>query len=258
MGDHPMKTSFSNDGEPSTAPGTIPTERFSPVSLPSNPLYGELSLPVLVAYCVRELNHYRRGETCTDMYGVELLRRATVQGDQEAWAWVQHCFGGVVLNWLRRHPQRARACRLESEEHYVAIAFERFWQATASNQQVEFSTLAAALRYLRASLHGAILDTLRGYARPREISLPEPGEPGEPHMEDVTFSSEVWDILKTLLSNPREVRLAYLLFFCGLKSREVVQVCPHEFDDVREVYGLRRAIMERVLRNADLLRWRLS
>jgi DNA-directed RNA polymerase specialized sigma24 family protein len=258
MVDHPMDTPCTNDGEPSTAPGRIHTERLSPVSLLSNSLYGELSLPVLAAHCVRELNNYRRGEPCTDTYSIELIRRATVQGDQEAWAWVQHCFGGVVLSWLRRHPQRAHACRLESEENYVAQAFERFWQATALNQRVEFSTLAAALQYLRASLHGAILDTLRSYARPREISLPEPGEPGEPQMEDVTPGSEVWDILKTLLSNPREVRVAYLLFHCGLKPREIVHFCPQEFDDVREVYGLRRIIIERLVRKADLLRWRLN
>jgi hypothetical protein len=176
---YPMDTPCTNDREPSAAPGRIPTEQFSPVSFPSNPLYGEMSLPVLAAHCMRELNKYRRGEPCTDTYGIELLRRATVQGDQEAWAWVQHCFGGVVLNWLRRHPKRAYPCRLESEEHYVALAFERFWQSTTSYQRVEFNTLAVALRYLRASLHGAILDTLRAYARPREISLPEPGDLGD-------------------------------------------------------------------------------
>ncbi len=253
-----MVTGRVDEGEPSTAPGSTPAERSIPDFLLSRPRYSEMSLPVLAAHCIRELNKFRRREPCTDTYGIELLRRATVQGNQEAWTWVQHCFGEVVLNWLRRHPKRAYACRLESEEHYVALAFERFWQATASNQQVEFSTLAAALQYLRASLNGAILDTLRADARRREIPLPEPGEPGEPHMEDVTFSSEVWDILKTVLSNPREVRLAYLLFYCGLRPREIVQVCPQEFDDLREVYGLRRTIMERVLRNADLLRWRLS
>ena len=77
-------------------------------------------------------------------------------------------------------------------------------------------------------------------------------------MEDLTFSSEVWDILKTVLANPREMRLAYLLFHCGLKPREIVHVCPQEFDNVRAVYGLRRTIMQRVLQNADLLRWQLS
>jgi hypothetical protein len=253
-----MVTGRVDEGVPSTAPGSTPAEPSIPDFLLSSPMYSEMSLPVLAAHCRRELNNYCRGEPCTNTYGIELLRRATVQGDQEAWAWVHHCFGGVVLNWLRCHPKRAYASRLKSEEHYVALAFERFWQATASNQRVEFNTLAAALQYLRASLQGAILDTLRADARRREIPRPVPGEPGEPHMEDVTFSSEVWDILKTVLANPREVRLAYLLFHCGLKPREILHVCPREFDDVREVYDLRLTFMERVLRNADLLRWRLS
>ena len=253
-----IDTPGTNDSELFTVPERIPTERFSPVSPLSNPLYGEMSLPVLAAYCVRELNNYRRGEPCTESYGVELLRRATVQGDQEAWAWVHHCFGGVVLNWLRCHPQKARACRLESEENYVAQAFERFWLATTSHKRVEFHTLAAALQYLRASLNGAILDTLRAYVRPRETLLPEPGEPGEPSVEDSCESSEIWEILQTMLPDWREKRLAYLLFHCGLKPREIVRFCPQEWSDVHEIYRLRCTMMQRFLSNADHLRWCLS
>jgi len=224
----------------------------------SNPPCSEMSLPALTAQCVEELDHYRRGELCTEAYGLELLRRATMQGDQEAWAGVQQCFGGMVRGWLRRHPQREVACRLQSEENYVAQAFERFWQAIAFNQRVEFSTLAAALQYLRASLHGALLDTLRAYARPREVPRPVPGEPGEPLVEASSDHSEVWDLLHMILSNPREQRLAYLLFHDGLKPREIVRFCSQEWSDVQEIYRLRRNIMERVVRNADLLRWRLS
>ncbi len=253
-----MDTSCAEDGEPSIAPEGIPAEKRSSVSLLSNQPCSELSLTLLTAQCLRELDNYRRGEPCTDAYGLELLRRATIQDNQEAWAWVQHCFGGLVRGWLRRHPKREVACRLENEENYVAQTFERFWQATAFNQRVEFSTLAAALQYLRASLNGTILDMLRAYARPREISLPGPGEPGEPLVEDSTDSSEVWDILHMILSNPREQRLAYLLFHCGLKPREIIRFCPQEWSDVQEIYRLRRNIMERLLRNADHLRWRLS
>ena len=143
-------------------------------------------------------------------------------------------------------------CRLESEENYVALAFERFWQATAYNQQLEFRTLAAALQYLRASLHGAILDTLRTYQRPCEVSLPEPGAVGEPSMEDVTCCNELWDLLKGILPNTREQRLAYLLFHCGLKPREIVQFCSPEWSSVQEIYALRRIIMERILRQSGL------
>jgi hypothetical protein len=252
-----MDTNCAEDGEPSLAPEDIPAEERSSVSLLSNQPCSELSLPELAAQCLRELGTYRRGEPCNEAYGLELLRRATIQDNQEAWSWVQHCFGGMVRVWLRRHPQREVACRLESEEHYVAQAFERFWQAIALNQRVEFSTLAAALQYLRASLHGAILDTLRAYARPREVSLPGPGELGEPLVEDSSDRSEVWDSLHMILSDPREQRVAYLLFHCGLKPREIVRFCSQEWSDVQEIYRLRRSIMERLVRNADHLRWQL-
>ena len=218
--------------------------------------YSALSAQLLAAHCLKELNNYQRGEPSTDTYGLELLHRATIQGDQEAWTLLQHCFSGVMRGWLHHHPSREAASRLESEEHYVAQAFERFWQATTLTHQVEFRTLAAALQYLRASLNGAILDTLRAYSRPREISLPGPGEPGEPEVEDKTDSSEVWEILKALLSNEHEQRVAYLLFHCGLGPREFVRFCPQEFGDRCEIYRLRRTIMERLLRQTDQLRWR--
>src|SRR5260221_4250918 len=217
-----------------------------------------LSNAALAEQCLLELEAYRRGEPCDEAYGLELFRRATVERDPEAWEWVQRCFGEIVLGWLRRHPSRAAACRLESEENYVALTFERFWQATALTQHISFRTLAAALQYLRASLHGAILDTLRAYSRPKEVPLPEPGEPGEPGAEDQTDSLEVWEILQTMLSNRREQRLAYLLYHCGLKPREIVRFCPQEWSDVQEIYRLRRNILERLMRTVDQLRWRLS
>jgi hypothetical protein len=253
-----MDTGYVSDGEPPTSPMSIPSARPSRVSLLSNPLFSEMKLPALAAECLKEIDHYRRGELYTDTSSVELLRRATVANDQEAWECVQHCLSGLVRGWLHRHPKRAIACRLESEEHYVAQAFERFRQATACNQQLEFSRLSAALQYLRASLLGAILDTLRMYARPGEVSRPASGAAGEPSMEDVTGDSEPWDILKGLLSNPREQRLAYLLFHCGLRPREIVQFCSREWSSVQEISALRRTIMERVLRHVDILRWRLS
>jgi hypothetical protein len=248
----------SRDGEePRAALTSCSGEQSSTVSLPAETACEALSVSALAQRCLREVEKYRRGESSSDAYGVELVRRATVQGDQESWVWMQHCFSGLVRSWLRRHPKREVACRLESDENYIAQAFERFWQATLT-QHIEFQSLAAALQYLRASLNGAILDTLRAYARPAEVSLPEPGEAWEPYIEDVTDSSEVWEVLQTMLPNQREQRLAYLLFHCGLKSREIVRFCPQEFTDIQEIYRLTRSIMERLLRNADQLRWRLG
>jgi hypothetical protein len=229
-----------------------------PASLKGEVGCNTLATQVLAELCLRKMDNFQRGEPCTDAYGVELVRRATIQGDQEAWEGMQHCFGGIVRGWLRGHPSREVACRLESEENYVAQTFEHFWQATTLTQHVEFSTLSAVLQYLRASLNGAIVDMLRAYAQPREVSLQEPGAPEEPHMQDTTDGSQLWEILQTMLPNKREQRVAYLLFHGGLKPREIIRFCPQEFRDLHEIYRLHRNILVRLLRNTDQLRWRLT
>ena len=188
------------------------------------------------------------GSPSNDEHVVELLRCALVRGDQEARMRVQLCLGEVVRGWLGRHPNREVLCRLDSEENYVAVTFERFWQVT-NDQQIEFSTIATALHYLRVSLNGAILDRMRASSGPKEVPSPQPGSPGEPLMEDVTPNAEVWELLRSMLLNVREQRLAYLLFHCGLGPREIVHSCSQEFSDIYEIHRLRHTIMERLLRN---------
>jgi hypothetical protein len=52
--------------------------------------------------------------------------------------------------------------------------------------------------------------------------------------------------------------VAYLLFHCNLKPREIVRRCPDEFKDEEEIYRLKRNIMERILRNRSKIRWQLD
>jgi hypothetical protein len=203
---------------------------------------------------------YHCGRSSKDKYVLELLRRAIVQGDQGARAVVQDRLGEVVRGWLHCHPSREAVCRLNSEEHYVANAIERFWQVTI-DQQVEFSMLTTALSYLRVSLNGVILDTLRGSSRPKEAPLPQPDSLQEQLLEDETSSAEVWELLQSILLNVREQRLAYLLFHCGLGPWEIVYCCSQEFSDVDEIYHLRHTIMARLLSSgvaAKLARFRLN
>ena len=216
-----------------------------------------LSTSALAAECIREVSNYRHGNRSSDLYSVELLRRATVQGSQDARVWLQRCFSEMVRDWLCLHPSREVACRLHNEENYVAQAFERLWQAT-TQQKLQFITLSAALSYLHASLNAALLDALRAYSRPQEMALPKLGEPGEPSVEGATSGDEIWELLQHILLSTREQRLAYLLFHCGLKPKEIVRYCPQEFGDVRDIYHLQRDIMERLLSNANYAHCRLA
>ena len=78
------------------------------------------------------------------------------------------------------------------------------------------------------------------------------------YVEDSSKSSEVWEVLQTLLPDRREKRLAYLLFHCGLSPREIVRFCPQEWSDVDEIYRSQCNMMRRLLSNADHLDWRVS
>jgi hypothetical protein len=198
------------------------------------------------------MSAYKHSNSSSDEDIVELLHRAIMNADQNARVKVQQCLSRVVRSWFHRHPYREAVCRLDSEENYIDVTFERFWQV-AIDQQIEFKTLATALHYLCASLNGTILDRLRASSRPKEVSLPWSGFPGEPLLEDVTSGAEVWERIQGELLNVREQRLAYLLFRYGFKPGEIIHCYSQEFSNMSEIYYLRSIIIERVLRNLNHL-----
>src|SRR5439155_15913256 len=125
------------------------------------------------------------------------------------WNAVYHHFKPTLLSWLRWHPHRQVACQFDSEENYVARTIERFWLAAVHNGELKFATIAAALRYLHACLNGAILDTLRFHSRVQEQPLPEPNLPDEPIAEEPDNGNEVWAVIRGMLPDERERRVAY-------------------------------------------------
>jgi DNA-directed RNA polymerase specialized sigma24 family protein len=217
-----------------------------------------MNLWALADRCMSEINNFRRGEASSDQYCLEIFRRAMLEHDEEALESLVNRFQEFLLSAFRRHPRSEAATHLDSPENYVARAFERFWIAAVHNQQLEFTTLAAALRYLRVCLDSTILDMLRANARAREVPLPESGFAGEPAVEDQDEGSELWEVIRTMLPGERERRLAFLLYQCNLKPREIVRLRPQEFPDVNEIHRMKRNIVDRLARSADLIRYKLS
>jgi hypothetical protein len=176
---------------------------------------------------------------------LELWRRASQQGDQEAWAAFQQGLEETVLAWFHDHPSREAVSRVQSESHFVARAFEQLWHLVVQGQ-VACQAFSEALVYLRASLNGAILEGLRVARREGSASsLPDREEPSE--------SGVVWGNLQAALSNERERRLAYLLYHCGLSPADIVCCSPQEWSDVREVVRLRRRILTRLMQSPLLV-----
>lgn len=234
-----------------------------------------MHLDALTDCCMNEVNKYRRGEVYDDTYCLEIFRRAIVQQDERAWEVLMARFHDTVMSWLRRHPSAELVCQFENEQYFVDRAFERFWHSTVQKRHMEFATVGTALTYLKACLNSEILDTLRAQRRAREVPLPDVGFSEhahwqekeasrqensftEPEVKESDEGNELWEAMENLLPDERERRVAYLLYYCNLKPREIVRYCPEEFSDVKEVYYLGRNIIDRLKRNSDKLRWRLS
>ena len=211
-----------------------------------------MNLPELTTRCMSEIQKYNQREPHNDQCCLEIFRRALLQQDSRAWSVLTERFHGIVLSWVRRHPQREAVRDIDSEENFVALTFERFWRVTVRNKTLEFTTLAGALVFLRACVNSVIIDTLRSQ---KEIPIPENFERVAPEPDE---SNQRWEVIKGFIPNAREQRLAYLLYYCGLKPRQIVQLLPREFNDVHEIFRLTRNIIDRLRRNKDRLRWLLG
>jgi hypothetical protein len=217
----------------------------------------ETNLSTLADRCTNELYRHRRRELADDRFCLEILRRAIVQRVDQAWSMVQRCFSEVVRIWVRSHSSSDIALLRDTEENYIAQTFSRFWYAVR-DQRLEFTTLNGALSYLHATLNGIIMDTVRVHFRSAEVPLPEPGFPGEPFADDPQDGHLLWETIQSLLPDETERRVAYLLYYCGFKPREIARRFPGEFSDVKEIYHLNQNIIDRLRRNRDRLHWLLS
>lgn len=177
-----------------------------------------------------------------ERYYLEMFHRALAQEDHYAKAQFQLQFGETVRGWVRLHFKREMASQYKQEEYYVAQTFACFWQISSRYKETECSTLATVLQCLHASLNSIIIDTVRAYIG-SSTSI------ATIHAINLDNGAEVWKIVQSLLADTRQQRIAYLLFHCGLKPREIVQSYPEEFSDVLEISHIRYKIMAGILSN---------
>ncbi len=221
-----------------------------------------MTLTELTQRCELEMQKFRHKEPTDDCYCLEVFNRAIHQDDHGAWSLLYEQYAETVRIWFRRNNSKDTASRYMKEEDYIDKTFERFWQAVRKSKPA-FESLAGALSYLKLCLSSSLMDELRDHARANLTPLPEYGHFDDPkfEVEDLYHEGELWETLKDILRDAREprlVRVAYLLFYCNLKPREIMQNCPDEFASEHEIYSLRRNVWERIKRNTDKIRWKLS
>jgi hypothetical protein len=179
-----------------------------------------------------------------DQYCLEMFRHAVKESDQCVQRWLQQKFSAILLNWIHDHPKGDLICRLHTEEYYLFETFRCFWLTLRKQQKFDFTSVSDALFYLRISMNGVILDTLRNFSSPREVPLTSTDIAKEVQSNEIYNSYGIWRLIERKLSNERERKMAYLLFQCALKPEEIVDSYPNEFSDENEISLVRGNIMK--------------
>jgi hypothetical protein len=179
-----------------------------------------------------------------DQYWLDMFRHAVKESDQHAQRLLQQKFGANLINWIHDYAKGDLICRLHTEEYYLNETFRCFWLTLRKQQKFDFTSKFDVLSYLRVSMNGVILDTLRNYSSLHEVPLTSTILARELQTDEIDNSHEIWRLIERKLSNERERRMAYLLFQCALKPGEIVGSYPNEFSDENEISLVRGNIMK--------------
>lgn len=247
---HTMVVACDDRGDADTGVTDGPNERRGDVAVE------RLTVPELARRCAVEMERYRGRESHADQFGFELFRRAVVERNDAAWAALYAQYAETVRWWLGLRP--------DEDDELVTLTFERFWRAMDVDKFSSFNGLGGVLAYLKNCARTARLDYARAISvRAREEPLDDAADLlracddteglASARMDRVAF----WRAVRQYLTDEREHGVLYLSYVVGLSPRQIYASHAARFDDVAEVYRLKRAVLAR-LRRAPMIAARLG
>lgn len=192
-------------------------------------------------------------EPCADY---QLFRRAIVERVDEAWARIYQNYSPMVFGWVINHPCFWKTG--EDADYFANRAFEKLWLALAPEKFDLFPDLSALLKYLQTCVHSVIIDHVRKVNRcvptvstgNEDLAADETVSAVERVLEEIWWA-EVWERIRRRVS-PREEKVLFYRFLCGLKPRQIYKQFPREFSSVDEIYNTLQNVLDRLRRDFEL------
>jgi DNA-directed RNA polymerase specialized sigma24 family protein len=192
----------------------------------------------------------------TDAIYYELFRRAIEQRDADAWADISRQYRGLLAAWATQ--SSLRGLLTEQPEDIADQAFARAWAALSSARFSTFPHIASLLAYLRTCVRATVIDYTREQAgQLRAVqSIASTGVTAAPDQAvlDELDRTEIWRLIAEMTNNPQEQVIVRECLVYALPPREIQARHPDMFDDVMQVYRVKRNLINRFQRNRDLQR----
>ncbi len=216
----------------------------------------KLPLGELATRCREETQRFLRGEPREDAFCFEIFERAVALRDEDAWAAIMAQYRGIVLAYVGQHT--APSMLRESDDYWVNRAFQRFWTAVGPERFGQFPDLAALLKYLKLCVHSEVMDEVRARKAAVTASLDEVGtsvaspDNAERSAVGKLAAEQLWQTILDELQDEAERVAAYLSFARDLKPAEIFDRHPRLYASVADVYRIKRNVIERLRRSAEV------
>lgn len=216
------------------------------------------SIQQLIQQCQQETARYQTNQRHHEEPCLKLFRWAIVENNQPAWNAIHAQYRPLVLSWVRQHSQFRLLA--ESADVFANAAFLKFWKAMSPEKFSQSQNLGALLSYLKLCVHSTLIDEIRRRQRQaHEVSRWDEITALEKHYPSVetlvihqtTADALEWLVRQQLQDETEEVVMT-LSWFYGLPPREIQARNPHLFATVREVYRIKRNILNRLLRDPEI------
>jgi hypothetical protein len=220
-----------------------------------------MELAALIRRCLAESERFYHNQPHDTSFAHELFRRALVECNEVAWEYIYTHYSPLVESWVRRCG--AFSSSGESSEYFVGAAFTRFWRAISGRFE-QFPTLASLLHYLQLCAGSVVIDSVRTQSWAE--MLPEEAitfghtpqtSPDEEAMQRVNCE-EFWSYINAQLNNEAERVVVFRTFVLGMKPGDIYDGCQDLFQNINDVYNVKRNVLGRLSRNPDLRRMLVS
>ncbi|MBK8988084.1 MAG: hypothetical protein IPM39_18780 [Chloroflexi bacterium] len=217
-----------------------------------------LPLAYLRHHCAQESGRFFNRQAYDPRFCYELFRRAILQRDQEAWDAVYHQYERLVTHWVERHA--AFLSSGEESQFFMNRAFEKMWLGITPDKFATFADLPSILRYLQMCVHSVMIDFTRQREQKLRLEAIEEmsqtphtrGTAVEDHIAAASTGQELWRWLQTQCKDQKEERVLVGLFVLALKPRELYDLHPDTFSDIKEIYRVKENLVARLRRSEEL------
>lgn len=222
----------------------------------SDPSPGHMDLATLMQRCAQESERFYRGLPHDTSYSYELFRRALVERNEAAWEQLFYHYNGLVEGWVRR--SGAFMSSGESSEFFVVGAFTKFWRAITPERFDSFPSLASLLHYLQLCTTSVVIDSVRTQSWsemvPEDAVGPASSPQYSPDEEAVNRvqREEFWRLIDAQLNDEIERVVVYSSFILGLTPRAIFARWNNLFGSINDVYNVKRNVLGRLGRNAQI------